>query len=87
MVTCFPSSSSRACGSELLSLIPIFKSGITTQILFLKFIKDGPADLGDKFVYGGSANQNSDTARICRFLVLPGISVFLFVSILLLRAS
>ena len=45
-------------GSELLlDLFPALSSGRAGQILFLEFIKDNPANLGDEFTYGGSANQ------------------------------
>ena len=44
-----------ASGSEFfLNLFPAFRSGGAAQIPFLKFIKDGTADLGDKFTYNGS---------------------------------
>ena len=41
--------------AELLNLFPVFRSGRAAQLLFLEFIKDGLADLGDEFTYGGLA--------------------------------
>ena len=47
-------------GSELiLSLFPAFKSGRAAQILFLEFIKDGPADLGYEFTCGSLGKQKN----------------------------
>ena len=68
-------------GSELpLNLFLVFRSGRAGQIFFLDFSKDGPANFGDEFTYG-------DTVRMCTFLLFPGVSLLLPVSIQLLRAS
>ena len=69
-------------GSELLlHLFPVFKIGRAVQILFLEFIKDGLEEIDDKF----TSKLGSDTARTCRFLLLPGVSALLPVSIQFLK--
>ena len=35
----------------LLDMFPVFKCGRPAQILFLEFIKDGPADNRDEFTF------------------------------------
>ena len=63
MVICLSSSAPRAWGTFHLVLnfsfifFQVFRIGKAAQILFLEFIKDGLADLGDKFKDGGLANQ------------------------------
>ena len=41
----------------LLHLFAVFSIGRACQTLFLEFSKDGPTDLGDKFIDGGLAKQ------------------------------
>ena len=57
----------------LLHLFAVFRVSRACQIFFLELSKDGLADNRDGFTYGDSANQISDTARMCRFLLLPGV--------------
>ena len=69
---------------SVLDLFPVFWDGGADQILFLEFSKDGPTENRDEFTYGDLA---SDTVSICTFLLLPGISVLLPVSIQFHMAS
>ena len=92
MAICFPSSAPRAwrdneipSGPEfLLNLFPVFLSSEADQILSLEFLKDDPADIWDKFTYGGLANQPI-TLMTGTFLELPGVQVLLPVSMQFLR--
>ena len=66
-------------GSELLlDLFQVFKSGRSDQILFLEFNKDVPAGRIYICWFGQPGN---DTVMICMFLLLPGVSILLAVSI------
>ena len=74
-----------SCSEIFLHFFPVFRVSDQAQILFLEFIKDGLADLGDEFTYGGLSNQPAILQGCC--VLLPGVSVLLPVSVLLLTAS
>ena len=56
MVICFPPSALRVWRTFHL-VLNFFRSVMAGQIIFLEFIKDGPADNRIEFTYGGLANQ------------------------------
>ena len=90
MGVCFPSQEHGDIPSDselLIHLFLVFRIGRSCRLFFLEFSKDGSADLGDEFTDGDSGQLASDTARMCRFLPLPGVSALFQVSIQLLRAS
>ena len=43
---------------RLLNFFPFLRSGRACQTLFLKFLRNGPADFRDEFAYGGTSNHS-----------------------------